>query len=77
MFKLNPAFINDVKPDLLVDLFHSLEASEDQKIKSDLSPTGTSDAPGSSSTYDVRSANSLEVPELVSFPPIVAIKNFI
>ncbi|XVF64577.1 hypothetical protein PTKIN_Ptkin09bG0179900 [Pterospermum kingtungense] len=66
VFKLDSASINDVTPDVLVDIFRSLEASEDQKIKSDLSPAGTSDAPGSSSTYDVRSANrnSLEASKL-------------
>ncbi|XP_022768184.1 small glutamine-rich tetratricopeptide repeat-containing protein-like [Durio zibethinus] len=61
VFKLDSASINDVKPDVLVDIFSSLEACEDQKIKSDSSHRGTSEsAPGSSSFHDVRSANSLE-----------------
>ncbi|XVF36901.1 hypothetical protein REPUB_Repub19eG0098800 [Reevesia pubescens] len=44
-----------------------MEASEDQKFKSNLSHRGTSDntpAPGSSSAHDVRSANSLEASNL-------------
>ncbi|XWS25144.1 hypothetical protein CRYUN_Cryun27aG0045300 [Craigia yunnanensis] len=65
VFKLDSASINDAKPDVLVDIFSSLEASDDQKIKSDLSHRGTSDnSPGSSSTHDVRSANSLDASKL-------------
>ena len=70
VFKLDSASINDVKSDVLVDIFSSLEASEDQKIKSDLSHRGTSDnAPGSSSSNEVRSANSIEASKLVYFLP--------
>ncbi|XWS23747.1 hypothetical protein CRYUN_Cryun28dG0041700 [Craigia yunnanensis] len=65
VFKLDSACINDVKPDVLVDMFSSLEASEDQKIKSDLSHWENSDnTSGSSSFHDVRSANSLEASKL-------------
>ncbi|XVE60332.1 hypothetical protein DITRI_Ditri05aG0120500 [Diplodiscus trichospermus] len=65
VFRLDSASINDVKPDVLVDIFSSLEASEDQKIKSDVSQGGTSDnVPGSSSAHDARSVNSLEASRL-------------
>ncbi|PPS11340.1 hypothetical protein GOBAR_AA09306 [Gossypium barbadense] len=65
VFKLDSASINDVKSDSLVDIFSSLEASEDKKIKSDLSHRGTSDSdPCSSSACDVRSANSVEAAKL-------------
>ena len=70
VFKLDSASINDVKPDVLVDIFSSVEASEDQKIKSDLSHRENSDnTPGSSSAHDIRSANSLEASKLVFFLP--------
>ncbi|XP_012451075.1 uncharacterized protein LOC105773601 isoform X1 [Gossypium raimondii] len=65
VFKLDSASINDVKSDSLVDIFSSLEASEDKNIKSDLSHRGTSDNdPCSSSACDVRSANSVEAAKL-------------
>ncbi|KHG06880.1 Small glutamine-rich tetratricopeptide repeat-containing beta [Gossypium arboreum] len=65
VFKLDSASINDVKSDSLVDIFSSLEASEDKKIESDLSHRGTSDSdPCSSSACDVRSANSVEAAKL-------------
>ncbi|KAG4194277.1 hypothetical protein ERO13_A06G044066v2 [Gossypium hirsutum] len=65
VFKLDSASINDVKSDSLVDIFSSLEASEDKKIKLDLSHRGTSDSdPCSSSACDVRSANSVEAAKL-------------
>ncbi|XP_022773252.1 small glutamine-rich tetratricopeptide repeat-containing protein-like isoform X2 [Durio zibethinus] len=64
VFKLDSASINDVKPDVLVDIFSSFEASEDLN-KSDLSHRGTSDnASGLSSAHDVRGANSLEASKL-------------
>ncbi|KHG12584.1 Sgta [Gossypium arboreum] len=60
VFKLDSASINYVKPDLLIDIFSSLDESEDKKIKSDLSHRGTSDnATASLSAHDIVSANSL------------------
>ncbi|XP_021284956.1 small glutamine-rich tetratricopeptide repeat-containing protein [Herrania umbratica] len=65
VFKLDSTSAKDVKPDVLVDLFSSLEASEDQKIKSDLSHRRSSDnAPSSSYAHDVTSNNSLKASEL-------------
>ncbi|KAA3453805.1 Sgta [Gossypium australe] len=60
VFKLDSASINYVKPDLLIDIFSSLDESEDKKIKSDLSHRGTSDnATASLSAHDIVSSNSL------------------
>ncbi|TYI82868.1 hypothetical protein E1A91_D05G251500v1 [Gossypium mustelinum] len=54
VFKLDSASINYVKPDLLIDIFSSLDESEDKKIKSDLSHRGTSDnATASLSAHDI------------------------
>ncbi|KAK8580246.1 hypothetical protein V6N13_143363 [Hibiscus sabdariffa] len=53
VFKLNSASVNDAKPDVLIDIFSSLDASEDNKDKSDLSHRGTSDnATASPSAHD-------------------------
>ncbi|XP_039070146.1 small glutamine-rich tetratricopeptide repeat-containing protein-like [Hibiscus syriacus] len=43
VFKLNSASINDAKPDVLIDIFSSLDASEDKKVKSEMSHRGASD----------------------------------
>ncbi|KAK8642855.1 hypothetical protein V6N13_012183 [Hibiscus sabdariffa] len=52
-FKLNSASINDAKPDVLIDIFSSLDGSEDKKVKSDPSHRGASDnATASPSSHD-------------------------
>ncbi|KAK9002742.1 hypothetical protein V6N11_060323 [Hibiscus sabdariffa] len=52
-FKLDSTSINDAKPDVLIDIFSSLDGSEDKKVKSDLSHEGASDnATASPSAHD-------------------------
>ncbi|OMO55553.1 Tetratricopeptide-like helical [Corchorus olitorius] len=65
VFKLDSASINDVKPDILVELFSSLEATKDQRIQSDFSNRGASDkVPSSSFPHDVNRANSMEASKM-------------
>jgi hypothetical protein len=71
VFKLDSSSVNDhTKPDLLVDIFRSLERNENQEIRIDSGNGAISeDAPSSSSAQNAADAKLTEVSNSLLFYP--------